>query len=364
MKKNIFANVFETIAACMKPIIPLLVASGLLKILVLLLGYTGIFGRYPQTEQLLMAISDGVFYFLPLLAAYTSACHFKMEPLLAMAASAVFLLPDFINLLEQEEAVRFLFIPVYKATYAYSVLPIILLVYVMSKIAACLGKIKREWFQTFLMPVLTITVTGIIGILIIGPLCTVVGSGLSTLILMLQNSSPVLAWAVFAGLCPVMVLSGTHWIFVAMVIESLGNSGIEPGYMVSFFIHAFVLGGICLGMVLGEKEKGERSSAFSLMLVTLFAGVSEPVLYGVCIPKKYPLAVAMLGCFCGGLYQGIFTPTCTIYAFPAIPSILMFYQKEAPMNLVHAIIAAVTGFVAALLLMVIGKRIFERKAKS
>lgn len=80
VNENPFSRLFDTISACMKPVIPILMAAGILKLLIILIGYTGLFTRSPQTEDVLSAVSNAAFYFLPVFTAYSSACHFRVNP--------------------------------------------------------------------------------------------------------------------------------------------------------------------------------------------------------------------------------------------------------------------------------------------
>ena len=357
LKNNPFSRLFDTISSCMNPVIPVLMAAGILKLLIILIGYTGLFTLSPQTEDVLSAVSNAAFYFLPVFTAYSSACHFRVNPHFAMACAAVLLLPDFIELLSTQEKIRFLFLPVYKASYAFSVLPAILLVYVLSKLTGSLEKVSNKTFRTFFLPVITITFTSIIGILFVGPLCTIIGNGISAFIFELQEINPVLSWAVFSALSPFLTMTGTSWIFTAIVLESLGNTGMEIGYMVSSFICVTAIAGVALGAYFNEPGSPERHAYLSAGLVALFAGITEPALYGICIPKKSLLAVASAASFAGGIYQGIFTPCSTVYSFPSVSTVLMFYQEGNPSNLFHAISAAAIGFITALALTIAVKYI-------
>lgn len=80
LKNNPFSRLFDTISSCMKPVIPVLMAAGILKLLIILIGYTGLFTLSPQTEDVLSAVSNAAFYFLPVFTAYSSACHFRVNP--------------------------------------------------------------------------------------------------------------------------------------------------------------------------------------------------------------------------------------------------------------------------------------------
>ena len=199
--------------------------------------------------------------------------------------------------------------------------------------------------------------TSVIGILFVGPLCTVMGNGISSFIFELQDINPVLSWAVFSALSPFLTMTETSWIFTAIVLESLGNAGMEIGYMVSSFICVTSIAGVALGTFYTEPGSPERPAYLSAGLVALFAGITEPALYGICIPQKSLLAVASAASFAGGIYQGIFTPCSTVYSFPSVSTVLMFYQEGNPSNLLHAIAAAAIGFITAFALTIAVKYI-------
>ena len=96
IKKSISA-VFDHITECMAPIIPIVLAGGILKMIVLLL--TSLHILTGTTEVIMSAIATTPFYFLPVFVAYSAAKHFDTEPLLAITSVCVMLLPDFAALM-------------------------------------------------------------------------------------------------------------------------------------------------------------------------------------------------------------------------------------------------------------------------
>lgn len=146
VKKSLSA-VFDHISECMVPVIPILLAGGILKMVVLLLGMLHILTG--TTEVILSSIATTPFYFLPVMVAYSAAKHFDTDPLVAIISVCVMLLPDFAALMEGGEKVTFIGIPVVPATYAYSVIPIILLIYCMSHVVRFLKRIIKESLQPY-----------------------------------------------------------------------------------------------------------------------------------------------------------------------------------------------------------------------
>ena len=105
---------FDHISECMAPVIPIVLAGGILKMVVLLLTALSVISG--TTESILSAIATAPFYFIPVLVASSAAKHFNTDPLIAITSVCVMLLPDFTALMESGEKITFLTIPVVPAT--------------------------------------------------------------------------------------------------------------------------------------------------------------------------------------------------------------------------------------------------------
>lgn len=164
LKRGLLAS-FDHISECMTPIIPIVLAGGIFKMIVLLL--TAFHVLSGTTEVILSSIATTPFYFLPVMVAYSAAKHFDTDPFIAIISVCTMLLPDFTALMESGEKVTFIGIPVVAATYAYSVIPIILLIHCMSHIVALLKKVIKENLQPYLLAACAILITSLLGILTI-----------------------------------------------------------------------------------------------------------------------------------------------------------------------------------------------------
>lgn len=87
-----------------------------------------------STYQILYAMGDAVFYFLPMIIGYTAAKKFGGNPTLVLGLAGLLLYPNFMTLLGGEAAVTFFGIPVTAFTYSSSVVPIILIALVEAKL--------------------------------------------------------------------------------------------------------------------------------------------------------------------------------------------------------------------------------------
>ena len=136
------SQVLEGIASIFQPIIPAITGAGLLKAFMALFSAIGVLKGGTQTYIILNALSDAAFYFMPILLAASCARKFKCNQGTAMALAGLLVYPAFISLLGGEEAVAFLgVLPVTKATYTSSVIPIILGIWFMSVVEHFMQKI-------------------------------------------------------------------------------------------------------------------------------------------------------------------------------------------------------------------------------
>lgn len=342
LKKSLSA-VFDHISECMAPIIPIVLAGGIFKMAVLLLTAAHILTG--TTEVILSAIATTPFYFLPIMVAYSAAKHFDTDPMLAIVSVCVMLFPDFVALMESGGSVTFAGIPVVPATYAYSVIPIILLIYCMSHICKFFKRRIRESLQPYLLAACVIFVTALLGILLIEPAVSLVSNALADALNVMQERVPVLAWGVFAGLTIFLVSTGMHWIFMTLAITQIGLTGVDYGIMVALFISNMGLAGCDLGVFIKSKNRELKSMALSAMITALIPGIAEPSIFGICFKEKTPAIANILGCMLAGVVQGLITVHAFIYTFPSIPSVLMFYSVEEPGNLIKAIAVAALSFI-------------------
>ena len=347
IKKSLSA-VFDHISECMAPIIPVLLAGGILKMIVLLLTTFHILTG--TTEIIMSSIATAPFYFLPVMVAYSAAKHFDTDPLIAIISVCVMLLPDFATLMESGEKVTFIGIPVVSATYAYSVIPIILLIYCMSHIVRFLKKMIKESLQPYFLAVSAILITSLLGIIVIEPIVSLISNTLANGLNAMQSEVPVLAWGLFAALTIFLVSTGMHWIFMTLAITQIGLTGVDYGIMVALFISNISLAGCDLAVFVRTKKPELKSMSLSAMVTVLIPGISEPSIFGICYKEKTPIIGNVLGCMIAGIVQGIITVHCYIYTFPSIPSVLMFYSVDEPNNLIKAILVGVVAFVASFII--------------
>lgn len=130
---SIFDHFIKLVSALLNPVVWTLAGSGLIKaFLTLATTMEWMSAENSTTYTILNAAGDSALYFLPILLAITSARHFKANEITAVAIAGALVYPDIVTLNDAGAAVSFFGIPVVMTSYASSLLPIIVAVWVQS----------------------------------------------------------------------------------------------------------------------------------------------------------------------------------------------------------------------------------------
>ena len=346
--KNIISRISGVLSACVMPVLPLIIAGSVFKLVHLLMGLAGVADG--STGELIRIIGDVPFYFMPVPVSYYAAKHFQTAPLYAIGAACVLLAPDFMALMTGTEAVSFLGIPVVRNSYAYQILPVILTVFVLSKIA---GPLERRFPSALKGPLYSFVlfaITVALEIVVLAPLGFFIGSGLSAVLAFCSAHASVPAWGVFAAILALLVPTGLHWIFVTTVFNDLAAYGHDSGIMASFLIMGMALAGADFAYALRSGRTEDRTAYAFYGISVLLTGVSEPSLYAMALRDARAMRAVMIASLLTGMYQGLVHIPCYIYSFPAIPSVLMFYSPDHPGNLRNAVIVIIAAIVLGFIL--------------
>lgn len=349
-KQTVVNKVLGTITAIFQPIIPAIAGSGMLKAVLALLVFFGAVSKESQTYILINTFADAVFYFMPMLLAYSSARHFKTNPYLAVGLAGVLLHPNFMAL-NTGDAVAFFGIPVKMASYANSVVPIILIVLLQSFVERIARKYVHDAVKVFMVPMLTMLIVAPIAIIVLGPLGTYIGSGLYYVFEFLNDKARWLLPVLIGTFTPFLVMTGMHYSLAPVQLIQYTTLGygtlLGPGMLVSNISQ----GAAALLVSLRTKNKDLKQIAASGGVTALF-GITEPVLYGVNLKLKTPLYASMIGGFVGGLWAG-FVNLRTYSSATAGLLALPVYITEDLSNVVNAVIAIVIAIVVTVIALLI-----------
>ena len=358
-KKNIFTMLMDTISGIMAPVIPAIIGAAMIKVLLTLLPMIGVLSTNGQTYQLLSVIGDGAFFFMPVLIAISASKKFGTNMYYAASIALIMLHPNLITLMntahDAGQTVKFLkYIPVTYASYSYSVIPIILAVYSLRYVERFVDKITPVVTKNFLKPMLVVLIEAPIALIILGPLGAICGNGLSTVVYAIHDKLGFIAIGLVAGVYPFVVMAGMHHAFTPIKLVMIATTGYENFICIGELCSNMAQGAASLAVALRSKNKDFKQIAGSSAFSALFAGITEPALYGVTLRLKRPMLGACIGGAVGGLVGGFFQMKCFGIATPAIVTIVQYVEKGKPQTLLFAaltiLVTVVVTFVATLII--------------
>lgn len=339
-----FSSFLLMMAGILSPVVPALIASGLLStVLTIMTVFLHVDASNP-TYQILSNLSQTVFYFLPVLVAYTSAKKFGTEPVLAMVLACFLLYPEWVSAAAEGGFTSYFGLPVLRTTYNGAVIQIILSVFVMAQLDKVLKKVIPEAARHFLKPFLLLLLTSIVTLTVTGPL----GGLFTDYIAMGVNAiRDVAPWAVVPAIILFastvgLIMPGFHLALIPIAMASLSSVGYDDFINIWFFCCTITPGFIALAVGLKTKKSSLRQIAFPACLSALLGGISEPTTYGICYKMVKPFYAYFITAFTTGILTGILHLKCYAFGGYSLTNILLYLGPNSDMaNFRNAIILVV-----------------------
>ncbi|HEL2203937.1 TPA: PTS glucose transporter subunit IIA [Streptococcus suis] len=348
-KANVLEQVIEYIAGSMTPLIPAMLGGGMIKVLVIVLPMLGLLKADSQSISFLAFFGDAPYHFMPIFLAYSASQKLKVTPALAMSVAGILLHPNFVQMVSSGDPLHFLGAPVTPASYGSSVIPILIMVWLMKYIEAVFNKVTPAITKSFLQPTLVLLVSGFIALVLVGPLGVIVGEGLSQLVEQMHGVAGWLTLAVLGAIMPFIVMTGMHWAFAPIFLAA---SIATPDVLIlpAMLGSNLAQGAASMAVAFKSKNSNTKQIAFAAGFSALFAGVTEPALYGVTLKYKKPLYAAMIGGGLAGLFVGLTGVKAYLFAVPSLIALPQFIYSEAASNITNAMIAAAISIIVTFIL--------------
>lgn len=296
-KQNLLNTFMDTISGIFAPMLGAMSGAGMLKALLILLTTLNVLTPEMGTYRILQAAGDGVFTFLPIILAVTASKKFKANTYVAMGIAAALVYPDLTAAFSAGEALTFLKIPVVLVSYTASVIPIIISVYLLSKLEKALNKVMPEMVKGFLVPLVSLMVIVPLTYLVVGPIADTAGKLLASGYTGLVGLNPVIAGGLLGLIWPAAVMFGVHWGFVPIVMNNIATYGRDTLFVITG-PNNMAQAGATLGVFLKTKNKEIKELAGPSALSAVLAGITEPAIYGITLRFKKPF-------FIGAVFSGI-----------------------------------------------------------
>ncbi|OJG99772.1 PTS system, beta-glucoside-specific IIABC component [Enterococcus termitis] len=360
-KKGPVATVIDFVAGTFQPVIPALSGAGMVKAVLALLMVFKVITPESQTYYMLNLFADGVFFFLPMILAFTVAQKLKCNPILAASVAAMMMHPNWGALVSAGDPVEFFgFIPFTLANYTGSVIPILIIIFVQSYVEKFLGKVIPKAVELVFVPMLTFLIMGTLAFSLLGPIGSVLGGYLATFFTYLSVNASWVPAVLIGGLLPVMVMFGLHNGIAPLGVMQMAELGYDsifgPGALVSNIAQATASAVVAFR----TKNKKMKQVAFSGS-ITAYMGITEPALYGVNLPKKYPLVAAMIGGASGGLYAGLTNTHRFATGSSGLPAVLLYIGDDTMKFFWNIIVALIISAVVTAILTYLLSFKFEKE---
>lgn len=360
-KNGPLTAIIDFVAGTFQPVIPALSGAGMVKAVLALLMVFQVISPESQTYYLLNMFADGVFFFLPIILAFTEAQKLRCNPILAASVAAMMMHPNWGALVTAGDPVRFFeIIPFTLATYTGSVIPILLVIFVQSYVEKFLNRVIPKFVELVFVPMLTFLVMGTLAFSVLGPIGGILGGYLASFFTFLSVNASWVPAVLIGGFLPIMVMFGLHNGVAPLGVMQMAELGYDsifgPGCVCSNIAQATASAVVAFR----TKDKKMRQLATSGS-ITAYMGITEPTLYGVNLPKKYPLISAMIGGGLGGLYAGLTNTHRFATGSSGLPAILLYIGDDTMRFFWNIVIALLISAASTAVLTYILSFKFEKE---
>ncbi|MBQ1740862.1 MAG: PTS transporter subunit EIIC, partial [Erysipelotrichaceae bacterium] len=359
VKGNVVEAIMSYVGGTFSPIIPVFMAGGLTGAVISLLQTFAGLDASSGTVFVLTAIQQAMLYFLPVYIGFSSATRLKSNPYLGAFLGAVLLYVT----VNRPEVLDFVGIPVANIGYNGQIFPVVLGTLFMSVVYRFLQKTLPVVLRTVLLPVLTMLITVPVTLLVLGPIGYWVGTAIANGVLAIYRAFPALAVAIIGATTVWLVFFGMNNATYPVLFALLAEVGSDPLICTGMAPANVAVGGACLAYALLAKSEEAKQVGIGSG-ITALSGITEPGVYGVLFPNRYPLIGAMVGGGIGGFIAGLFGLTQYVVANPGFISFAAYINPDGTWGnfwgmMGVMVLAVVVGFVVTYIL---GKKAEAKKA--
>lgn len=311
-KQPIFKRMIKALGDVFVPILPAIVASGLMMGLVEALGKAIPSFAGSDWYGILDLFANTAFTFLPVLIAVSAARVFGGNIFLGAVIGMIMIHPNLINAwsvagMDASEIPvwHILFFDIRQVGYQGHVIPVIIAVWLMCQIEKWLHKHVPEMLDLFVTPLVTVLVTGFLTLAILGPIFSTAENYILDFAQWIITVGHGIGSMIMGALYPLTVVCGIHHMYNVI-------------------------------------EAGMLSAAL---------GITEPAIFGVNLRFVKPLICGMAGGAAGALLGSIFHIGATSYGVTGIPGFLITLDYTVQ----YAIVLAVSFAIAFILTWIVWK---------
>lgn len=342
-RRNPASVVLDFLSASLSPLIPVIMGAAFITIILTILSQLGILASDSQTYQVLNSITSCVYYFFPVLIAYTAAQQLHVNTTIAMAVSCMLLFPDFLALFNNGETTVSVFgIPIMYGSYSKQIFPTLFSVAAQSVIEPFIYRIIPKQLKTMAASGLTLAVCALLAITVFGPIGSLLTQIMNAIVYFVVDRLGWIAIPIIAFINPFMLGTGLGSANFPIMMTTFVANGYENLILpASLAGNAAQVGsGIAIAMM--TKNSALKQLALDGAIVALF-GTTEPIIFTVHYKLKSTFIAVMIGSAVAAILPGIFQIKCYglvngIFSLPA-------YLPGGMENFIVACLSIVAGIV-------------------
>lgn len=361
-KPGLIMSFIKVLSDIFVPIIPALVAGGLLMALNNVLTSPDLFGpqsvveMYPAIEDvasIINLLASAPFTFLPILIGYSATKRFGGNPYLGAAMAMAMVMPDLIDGYSVATAVEegkmnywnIFGLDVAQAGYQGSVLPVLAVSWILANIEKFFRKRMANAFDFTFTPMFSIIITGFLTFVLVGPVMRSLSDGLTNSLVWLYETTGGFGLGIFGTLYSAIVITGLHQSFPAidtMLLADIAKTG--GSFLLPVASMANVAqGAACLAIFFVTKDKKQKGLASSASISSML-GITEPAIFGVNLKLKFPFIFGMIGAGIASMFIGFFHVLAVAMGPASVIGFVSIAPKSIPMFMVGIVISMVIAF--------------------
>ena len=372
-KQNIFQQAIKSLSDVFIEIMPAILAAAPLMGISGLLNQQGIFGELAITEmfpqlvgvnKFISIVSSAVFSILPLIVVYSATKRYGGRPILGLVVGAIMLsnsLSDAYQAaqgLVEPEVINLFGLNVELIGYQGGIIVALMMGIVVAKLDQFFEKKVPNSIKLLLSPILTVFLSALLLMTVIGPIGRLLASGLTNGLLWGTENLGILGYMIFGGVQQLIVITGLHHLFGAIEGQLLADTGrdfINPLASVAVMAQ----GGAVLGyLVLNWNKSKVKEMCIPAFTSTLF-GISEPAIFGVTLRNKFPLVAGCIASALAGGYIFMTKLTAIGYGTTVLPGVaLVDSANNGYFNYLIAHVIALVGGVC--ITIILGKLKYQK----
>lgn len=347
--KSIPNKLIDIISGCVTPILPIITATGLIKLIAALLG-KNMFNILPEDADFMILmnfVGNAGFYFFPVFIAWSASKKFNTNTPIALFLGVVLIHPTLLSIVQKGTEFTVYGIPMPLVNYSTQFLPSIIIIWVMSYVYRLFDKYSPKSLKIIIVPTCTMLVMLPIALSVVGPLGNLVGQGLAMLFTFIHQLIGPFAIGLIGALWYFLVATGMHQALIALAITGIGVSGADSIILVGAKSASYALMGLSIAFLLRCKKE-EKAIASSNAITLLVGGISEPTIFTMLLRYKKAIIIQLIAGMSGGILAGIFEVKIYFFGATNILTGLAFGE-----DIILGMLACSVSFVIALVLGVI-----------